>query len=167
MDHSSEGQSAADYQKTIRVNATPEALFDAITTTAGLASWWVPRVSGTGLAGGELRFHMSAPDPLVIRVDEAARPTSVQWTVLDCPFLPDWVGTRPTFTISPLDGGASELRFRHRGLTSDLPCIDVCRPSWDHFTGRSLRDLAESGQGHPQGSPADLTWREALATATE
>ena len=43
---------------------------------------------------------MDAPEPLVVRVDEAT-PTSVQWTVTDCSFLPDWVGTRPTLHASP------------------------------------------------------------------
>jgi hypothetical protein len=30
------------------------------------------------------------------------QPTSVRWTVTDCPFLPDWIGTRPTFTVIPV-----------------------------------------------------------------
>jgi hypothetical protein len=34
---------SADYQKTIRVNASPGALFDALTSVSGLAAWWVPR----------------------------------------------------------------------------------------------------------------------------
>ena len=122
------GKAGEDYQETIRVKASPDALFDAITTTDGLAAWW-NRVSGSGDAGGELRFYMNSREPLVIHVDEATRPGSVQWTVTDCPFLPDWVGTRPTFTIAAVGGGESELDFRHHGLTPELPCFDMCRPS--------------------------------------
>ena len=151
---------------TIRVKATPDALFDAITTTDGLAAWW-DQVTGSGDAGGELKFYMNFPEPLVIRVDEATRPRSVRWTVTDCPFLPDWVGTHPAFTITAADGGESELGFRHHGLTPDLPCFSMCRPSWDHFIAKSLRELAESGQGHPAGSPADLAWRAQRQTAKE
>ena len=103
---------SGDYQATIRVKASPDALFGALTTVSGLAAWWNP-ATGSGETGGELRFIMNAPEPLVIHVDEAIRPTSVRWTVTDCPFLPDWVGTRPTFTITPLDGDTSELHFRH------------------------------------------------------
>ena len=83
----------ADYEKTIRVNADPGALFEALTTTSGLSAWWV-RATGTGTAGGEIQFFMDAPEPLVVRVDEAT-PTSVQWTVLDCP-LPDRLGRNPS-----------------------------------------------------------------------
>src|SRR5262245_31231962 len=104
-----------DYQTTIRVKASPDALFDALTTPTGLAEWWNP-AGGSGETGGELRFVMNAPEPLVIHVDEATRPTSVQWTVTECPFLPDWLGTQPTFTIKPVDGSTSELHFHHRGL---------------------------------------------------
>jgi uncharacterized protein YndB with AHSA1/START domain len=114
----------ADYQTTIRLKASPDALFDALTTVTGLAGWWNP-ATGSGETGGELRFIMNAPEPLVIHVDEATRPSLVRWTVTDCPFLPDWIGTKPTFTITPADGGTSELHFHHHGLSDDLECIDI------------------------------------------
>jgi uncharacterized protein YndB with AHSA1/START domain len=103
---------------------------------------------------------MNAPEPLVIRVDEATRPTSVRWTVTDCPFLPDWVGTKPTFTITPLDGDTSELHFHHQGLSEELECIDMCTLSWNHYM-TSLRDYLAAGRGSPYGSPADRARREA------
>jgi uncharacterized protein YndB with AHSA1/START domain len=153
---------SADYQKTIRVKATPGALFDALTSVSGLAAWWNP-VTGSGDAGGELKFFMNAPQPLVIHVEQATRPTSVQWSVSSCPFLPDWVGTRPTFTITPVDGDASELHFRHHGLTQDLDCIEMCTRSWNHYLA-SLRDYLEVGRGSPFGSSEDIAWQEGATT---
>jgi uncharacterized protein YndB with AHSA1/START domain len=150
-----------DYQMTIRVQASPEALFDALTTVTGLSAWWNP-VTGSGETGGELRFIMNAPEPLVVHVDQATRPTSVRWTVTDCPFLPDWIGTTPAFTITPLDGRTSELHFYHQGLNQELECIDMCACSWDHYM-TSLRDYLEVGRGSPFGSPADKARREAQA----
>jgi len=154
-----------DYQTTIRVKALPDALFDALTTVTGLAAWWNP-VTGSGEAGGELRFIMNAPEPLVIHVDEATRPTLVRWTVIDCPFLPDWIGTRLTFTITPVDGETCELRFHHQGLSKELECIDMCTRSWNHYM-TSLRDYVEVGSGSPFGSPADKARREAQARSGE
>ena len=148
-----------DYQTTIRVKATPDAVFDALTTVTGLAAWWNP-ATGSGAAGGELRFIMSAPEPLVIHVDEATRPKTVHWLVTDCPFLPDWIGTRPTFTIAPVDGETSELHFHHQGLSEELECIEMCTRSWNHYM-TSLRDYLETGDGNPFGSPADLARRQA------
>jgi hypothetical protein len=151
--------SATDYETVIRVKAPADAAFDAITTTTPLTAWWAPAM-GNGDSGSELKFFMNSPDPLVIHVDIATPPTSVEWTVTDCPFLTDWVGTRPTFKITPLDGNESEVQFRHVGLTSELECIDMCSRSWDHFM-LSLRDYVETGVGSPMGSDADIARREA------
>jgi uncharacterized protein YndB with AHSA1/START domain len=161
MTHTDQSSATTDYQTTIRVNAQPDALFDALTTASGLAEWWNP-ATGSGATGGELRFIMNSPEPLVIRVDEATRPTVVRWTVTDCPFLPDWEGTLPTFTITPVDGDTTELHFHHRGLSQELECIDMCTRSWNHYM-TSLRDYLEAGCGSPFGSPADKARRAAQA----
>lgn len=142
-----------DYQKTIRVQAHPDKLFDALTTPSGLAAWWTD-VMGSGDTGGELQFSFDPPEPCVMQVDQATRPFSVQWTVTSCDFLPDWVDTRPTFTITPVGGDASELQFRHQGLTQELECIEQCTRGWDHFL-ESLRQYVEVGRGMPRGSSAD------------
>jgi uncharacterized protein YndB with AHSA1/START domain len=139
------------------VKAGPGALFDALTSVSGLAAWWT-RVTGSGDAGGELRFFIDSPDPCVMQVDQATRPTSVQWTVTACNFLPDWVGTHPTFTITPVDGDATELHFRHQGLTPELDCIEQCTRGWDHFLV-SFREYVEVGRGRPHGSDADKARR--------
>jgi uncharacterized protein YndB with AHSA1/START domain len=146
--HPATAEANADYQKTIRVKAAPGQLFDALTSVAGLAAWWVP-VTGSGEAGGELRFIMNSPDPLVIHVEEATRPTTVRWTVTECNSVTDWVGTRPVFTITAVNGGGSELHFRHGGLTPELDCIEMCTSGWNHYLG-SLRDYVETGRGAPR-----------------
>ena len=149
--------SNADYEMTLRIRATPDALFDALTTVEGLSAWW-SRATGSGETGGQLKFFMSAPEPCVMRVVAAVRPVSVQWTVTACDFLPDWVGTRPTFTVTALDGATTELHFRHRGLTAELDCIEMCTRGWDHYLP-SLRDYVETGRGNPRGSDGDQARR--------
>lgn len=87
-----------------------------------------------------------------MRVDHAIRPELVRWTVLECDFLPDWIGTHPTFTITPVDDRTSELHFRHEGRTPDLDCIDMCTRGWNHFIP-SLAKYASTGQGMPNEAP--------------
>jgi uncharacterized protein YndB with AHSA1/START domain len=152
---------STDYLTTVRVNAPAEVVFDRVTSAAALAAWWSP-VTGSGQTGGELRFPMVADQPpLLVRVDEATRPAVVRWTVLECTFMEDWVGTQPTFTITALDDGTCELTFEHRGLNDELECKDMCSRSWDHFIGTSLRELAEGGPGAPNRGPRDLARRAA------
>ena len=154
-----------DYGTTIRINAPAETVFEAITTPEALAAWWSP-VTGSGLAGGDLRFPMVAGQPpLLIHVDEATRPTTVRWTVVECTFMEDWVETHPTFTITPIDDDACELTFEHVGLNDELDCKDMCSRSWDHFVRTSLRELAEGGPGAPNRSPRDLARRAAEESA--
>lgn len=148
---------SADYQKTIRVKAGPEALFNALTSVSGLSAWWT-EATGSGDAGGELRFFIDSPEPCVMHVDQATWPTSVQWTVTECRFLPDWVGTRPTWTINRVNRDVTELHFRHQGLTAELDCIEVCTRGWNHFL-MSLREYVEGGRGMPHGSGADSARR--------
>jgi uncharacterized protein YndB with AHSA1/START domain len=152
---------STDYRTTVRVNAPAEVVFDAVTTAEGLGAWWSP-VTGSGLAGGELRFPMVADHPpLLIRVEDATRPTAVRWTVIECTFMEDWVGTQPTFTITPIDAHTCEVTFAHIGLDDELECKDMCSRSWDHFVRTSLRELAEGGPGAPNRSPRDLARRAA------
>jgi uncharacterized protein YndB with AHSA1/START domain len=148
----------SDYQNTIRVHASADAVFDAVTTASGLSAWWT-QTEGSGDADGELRFFMTAPDPLHVHVDAATRPTSVRWTVTECAFEPEWVGTHPTFTITPAGDDACELVFTHVGLTDELECIDMCTSGWNHYL-TSLRAYVETGRGNPRGSDADQARRQ-------
>jgi uncharacterized protein YndB with AHSA1/START domain len=153
--------SDADYQAVVTFEASPETVFDALTTVAGLAGWWAP-VSGSGTEGGDRRFVFSgeariegmilAEDLLAIHVDAARRPSIVRWAVRKCGFLPDWVDTTPSFELALREIGC-ELRFRHHGLTPRLECFSACAPGWDHHLS-SLHDYVESGQGRPFGSDA-------------
>jgi len=93
-----------------------------------------------------------------VHVDEATRPTFVQWTVTSCDFLTDWVGTRPTFAITPVGDHECELEFVHHGLTPELDCIEMCTRGWDFFIP-SLRAYVEVGQGNPRGSDAERARR--------
>ena len=152
---------STDYRKTVRVKAPADVVFDAVTTTEALAAWW-SRVTGSGMADGDLRFPMVADQrPLLIHVEEATRPTIVRWTVTECTFMEDWVGTQPTFTITPINDDSCQLIFEHRGLDERLECKEMCSRSWDHFVGTSLRELAEGGTGAPNRSPRDLARRAA------
>lgn len=124
----------ADYTAHFDVEAAPSAVLQALTTTAGVTSWWTAwtSVTGSGDEGGDLHFSFGGEDQLVVHVD-AARPTAVAWSVHECAVLPDWAGTRPTFTMHPRPGGGTEVHFHHVGLGPALECFGVCRKDWDHY----------------------------------
>ena len=141
----------ADYEAELVVKAPPEAVFEALTTVAGLAGWWTTTVTGSGLTGGELRFTFGNDVPCIMEVTAAERPSIVRWTCLGYDPLPDWAGTTISFEMLPRQEGGSVLKFRHTGLTPRLECYADCKSGWDEFLP-SLRDFAESGEGRPNVS---------------
>jgi uncharacterized protein YndB with AHSA1/START domain len=149
-----------DYVSRLTLNASPDAVFDALTTLDGLAAWWTP-VTGSGLTGGQLSFDFGPTSQAVMRVDLAERGVGVHWTNVAC-HVTDWVGTTLHFDITPTPTGGTELRFRHAGLTPRLECFSDCKSGWDHFIP-SLGAYVETGVGHPTQSEADLARRAAHA----
>ena len=144
----SPAQQNADFASTLSFTASPDAVFDAVTSLAGLSSWWT-RAHGSGQAGGELTF-VFGDDSVVMRVDEAVRPSAVRWTVTAISFAPmqDWLGTTISFAVSPDDRGGSRLQFHHGGLTPQLECFDTCSSGWRQALA-TLVSYVDRGTGHP------------------
>lgn len=152
-----------DYAKDLSIEATPERVFEALTTTEGLSAWWTA-VSGVPLAGGELAFTFGPGAMATMRVEETEPATTVRWDVTGC-HVEDWVGTTIRFDLEPDAVGNTLLRFRHVGLTPALECYADCLSGWNHFTG-SLQEYAETGTGSPNQSLKDVRRREARAAAS-
>jgi uncharacterized protein YndB with AHSA1/START domain len=144
----SPSQQNADFASTLSFAAPPNAVFDALTSLSGLSRWWTP-AHGSGLAGGELTF-VFGDDSVVMRVDEAARPSAIRWTVTAISFesMRDWAGTTISFAISPDDQGGSRLQFQHVGLTPQLECFDTCSSGWRQCLA-TLVSYVDRGTGHP------------------
>ena len=140
-----------DFESTVTFKSSPDAVYDALTTPSGLAGWWCPDVSGSGLEGGELTFRFGDTGQVVMRVDKAKQPSAVRWTTLASEPLPDWVGTTLSFDVSPENNGGSRLHFRHSGLTPQLECFDFCSTSWKGYLA-SLASYLYTGKGSPFGS---------------
>lgn len=144
----------ADYATQVHISASPERVFQILTTPDEFTAWWAP-ASGSATEGGQLRITFEGfEDPVVLRVKQAARPSAVSWEVESCAIFPEWVGTAPTFTLSESGAGGCDVQFRHEGVSPQLECYEMCRAGWDQYLP-SLRDYIETGTGNPfsQGRP--------------
>ena len=138
-----------DYTSQVTFNAPRERVFDAIATPGGLRGWWTTSVLGSGAAGGEMRLEFEGLDEhIVLRVEKANRPSTVQWSCVVHSGLPEWAGTKMIFDLVERTPRECELSFRHLGLTPKLECYEDCRLGWDHFL-MSLVGYAEQGKGTP------------------
>jgi uncharacterized protein YndB with AHSA1/START domain len=148
-----------DFRSTKTFAAAPDAVFSALTDIDALTGWWTPAAGGGADAGETLRFLMGDQE-VVMRVEEADRPSRVRWSVLVCEAAPDWVGTSITFDLEPV-GAGTELRFHHHGLNPRLECFEMCHAGWTRHLA-SLVDYVDRGAGSPN-PPADVerfaAWR--------
>lgn len=137
-----------DYTKQVHLSVSADRVFEIWTAAAEFASWWAP-ATGSATEGGELRITFDGFEaPLVLRVKQATRPSKVIWDIESCSFLPEWVGTAPTFTLSEPGTGGCDLLFQHAGLNPQLECYDMCRAGWDQYLP-GLRDYIDTGTGNP------------------
>jgi uncharacterized protein YndB with AHSA1/START domain len=134
-----------DFRSTKTFAAAPDAVFAALTDIDALTGWWTP--AGGGAEAGDTLCFLMGDQEVVMRVDEAARPARVRWSVLVCEAAADWVGTTITFDLSATPAG-TELRFRHHGLNPSLECYEMCNAGWTRHLA-SLVDFVERGSGTP------------------
>jgi uncharacterized protein YndB with AHSA1/START domain len=134
----------------VDVHADQKAVFDAITTKDGLASFWTTDAVAEPEVGSEARFGFEgAPMPLRMRVDRLEPGSEVVWTCLgDFPY---WLNTTVTWSLSkePEHGG-TRLLFRHAGFPDEQPEWETATVaySWAGILAR-LKGFAETGKPQP------------------
>jgi hypothetical protein len=138
---------ADDYIYCMRVSVPAQQIIEALTDDRVIGRWWTV-VTSSARHGAEVQLFMGGDDPLVFTIEHAPGTRAVTWVVTACGVLPDWVGTRPSFSLESMTDGSCELRFRHIGLRPALECFDQCRAGWDHFMP-SLHQFLEAGEGLP------------------
>jgi uncharacterized protein YndB with AHSA1/START domain len=134
----------------VDLKAPPATVYEAIATAAGVTSWWTEGTFAEEVGGvGRLTFGAGWTE---LRVDKLVPDREVEWSVVGQSiehFDPtdEWVGTRISFLLEPLeDGEGTHLTFTHHGLAG-LDCEELCTRGWDHYIRVSLRGLVETGQG--------------------
>ena len=75
----------------VGVEATPERVFEALTTIDGLAGWWTTDTHGDGDVGGVLQFRFGEKGGFDMNVRELDHGKHVLWEVVDGP--EEWIGT--------------------------------------------------------------------------
>ena len=141
--------SGLDYTRQLRFDAPAERIFDALTTLDGLAGWWTAIATGTPTAGGTFELGFDGLDEkIVMRVENAERPSTVVWKCLKHTGHPEWEGTTIEFALAQNEPTSGLLNFKHIGLIPALTCYETCEIGWEHFLS-SLLDYAEKGEGDP------------------
>lgn len=139
--------SSASYTTTLTTHSPADDVYYALTQLEAIADWWcATSMTGSGQCGGEFHITFGAEEqPTVMRVLTAHQPRVVVWAVEASPLVSEWVGTRPTFTITSTPNGCL-LDFAHHGLTPRLSCFNRCATDWGHFLRRLRSQVRSQGE---------------------
>jgi len=140
---------ANSYTTSFTVDQTPEEVFKAVSNVRG---WWSEQIDGdTDKLGGVFTFSHKTHHRSMHEITDFVSGKRVVWKTKGASinFVKDkteWNGTEIVFEIGK-QGGKTELRFTHIGLTPTIECYGGCSSAWDYYVGESLRDLITTGKG--------------------
>lgn len=120
----------ADIRHRVGVEATPEQVYEALSTTAGLAGWWTRDVQGDPAVGGKLVFRFEDRGGCGMEVTELVPGERVGWRCVEGP--PEWLGTGITFALSH-DDGETVIMFTHAGWRDPAAFMHHCSMKWAVF----------------------------------
>lgn len=152
----------AEYATSIEIDAPPAAVFEYLSTAAGMTAWMGqhavldPRPGGdfaVDIAGHAVRGQYLLVDP--------PRRVRVSWGVAGSTELPPGAST-VEFTLTPTARG-TRVDLLHSGLPD--PAIEGHADGWTHFLPR-LRVAAAGGDAGPDDWQPDDLRTVAAMTAT-
>lgn len=124
------------------IRAAAGKVFDAISTPAGLDSWWTSHAAGKPAEGAEYQLGFGPDYEWRATVSRFVPPTEFELHLTRCD--PDWQDTRVRFRLEP-DGGLTRVRFEHAGWGEANDHYQVSCYCWAMYL-RLLRLYLETGQ---------------------
>jgi uncharacterized protein YndB with AHSA1/START domain len=130
----------------VGIGAPVSEVYEALSTTEGLAGWWTTEIKGDAGAGGQLAFHFGSPEPSAVMAVESVTPDrQVAWRCVDGPA--EWLDTTVTFDLAESDG-ETVIRFAHAGWREPVEFMSHCSTKWAYFL-LGLKDGFEGGKATP------------------
>jgi uncharacterized protein YndB with AHSA1/START domain len=136
----------AEISQQINISGTPEQVFAALSTSAGVKAWHTPAAEGTGEVGSEWVFGFADHPEFGWEIVESDSPVRVGWRCTRGPG--DSVGTTAAFTIAPTDDGRAQLELSHAGWPGTHGNFRKCNTTWGVLL-HHLREYVETGDAAP------------------
>jgi uncharacterized protein YndB with AHSA1/START domain len=134
----------AEIKLNLVIKATPEKIYEAITTQEGLANWWAKRTVAKPDVGFVNQFTFGNYQK-EIEVTKLIPNKTVEWKCISA--IEEWIGTDISFDIEKKDE-RTILRFTHAGWKAITDTYGVCTYDWAMFM-KSLKSYSETGTGTP------------------
>ena len=135
---------SAEIRINVVIKATPEKVYNAVTTQEGIENWWCKQTTAKPEVGfvnififGKFRNEME-----VTRLTPNKR---VEWKCINS--IEEWVGTDISFDLEEKEG-RTILRFAQAGWRAVTDTFAGCTYDWALFM-KSLKSFCETGTGTP------------------
>jgi uncharacterized protein YndB with AHSA1/START domain len=131
----------------VLIDADANKIYEALSTSKGLASFWTADSHAEPKAGSIARFGFGGPN-LEMKIDELKPGELVRWSTHGG--FDAWRGTTVSWEIKPSKNGSNEVWFKHEGWPQELPATDLASVNytWGRVVGR-LNKFTESGEPAP------------------
>lgn len=136
----------ADILHVVDAHATPDAVFEAVATVAGIRRWWSADVTGDDEIGNEITIRFGTEWKVVMQKIEEVTNQRVAYRITQHDSN-EWPGTELHFDLSTVDGWTT-LKFDHRGWAASSDFFRFCSAKWVVFL-LSIKQAAETGMGTP------------------
>jgi uncharacterized protein YndB with AHSA1/START domain len=138
----------------VGIKTSPDKVYKALATPAGVAGWWTVDTTGDNKAGGMITFRFTDNGRELgvfeMKILELRPGTRVVWQVVKGPA--EWIGTKISFDLRQ-EGDFTIVLFKHEGWKEPVEFMHHCSTKWATFL-MSLKSLGETGRGQP--SPNDV-----------
>lgn len=136
----------ADIKHFMTIETTPDKVYAALTTQAGLRSWWTADTSTEPRIGGKADFGFDKREVVFrMKIEKLEPGKRVVWSCHGD--QPEWAGTRLTWEIEA-DGKTSKLRFIQTGIQTINDFWASCNTTWGELMFR-LKNYLEGRNPGP------------------
>jgi uncharacterized protein YndB with AHSA1/START domain len=137
-----------DLNHNVPINASPDKVYAAVATEAGMRNWWTRDTQMEERVGGKAVFSFDNRSVIFRMTIDRLEPG--RRVIMSCQGNPpDWNGTKLTWEIAPGEGGSATLKFTHAGWREMNDNCIGCNSMWGNLMFR-LKDFVEGNSRGPQ-----------------
>lgn len=137
-----------DIAQELAIEASPEAVFQAITRPDEITRWWANQVVAEATVGSLAELRFDNGEVMTMEIIDLAVGKKVSWLVRQAPqYAHLWEGTTITWDLARASTG-TRVRFGQHGFAVVNDGYEQTRTGWDYFLG-SLKSYLETGTGTP------------------
>ncbi len=129
----------ADILHDLEIQATPERVFEAVSTAAGLDQWWTKTCAGEPAEGAVFTLGFGSVEWRA-RVTRCEPGAAFELELTDA--QEDWLGTRVGFALAA-DGDATAVRFHHTGWPQANAHYRQSNYCWAMYLGHMARAVED------------------------